>query len=71
MALFTYVFFPFVLCDVVIGPGMKSEVSQSQSKLYPRPSQAAWTDVHPSSFAGTSRCGKYEKLNFVLTSYTN
>lgn len=41
-------------CDV----GVKSEVSQSQSKLYPRSSQAARTDFHPASVTGTSRCGK-------------
>lgn len=59
---FSYMYF-FLLsilfcCVVGFGPHLKSEVSQSQSKLHPRPSQAAWTDFHPASDTGTSRCGK-------------
>lgn len=44
-------------CDF-FWPGIKSEVSQSQSKLHPRPPQAPWTEFHPASLTSTSRCGK-------------
>lgn len=49
----------YILCfDFGFGPGIKSEVSQPQPKLYPRPSQAAWTDVQPPSLTGSGGCGK-------------
>ena len=53
----------FLLCclfgfDVGFWAGLKSEVSQPQPKLYTRPFEAAWTDFHPASFTGASRCSK-------------
>lgn len=54
-----YFFSPVLFwCVVGLGPHLKSEVPQSQSKLHPRPSQVAWTDFHPASDTGTGRCGK-------------
>lgn len=45
-------------CLFVFWLDIKSEVSQSQPKLYPWPSETAWTHIHATSATGSSRRGK-------------